>query len=271
MLERRRQLGGSLPKRVLRAKALPPPSDKVFAEFPSGTGESQAVSTTMVFAKLLRNLLRDSVWGKQVVPIIPDEARTFGMEVLFREIGIYAPFGQKYDPVDSKLVLSYTEKPNGQLLEEGITEAGSMASFTSAGTSYATHGEPMIPFYIFYSMFGYQRTGDLVWAFGDSRGRGFLLGATAGRTTLNGEGLQHEDGHSPLLFSVVPNLVAYDPAYAYEVATIIKDGLKRMYVDGEDVFYYITLYNEDYPMPALPEGSEEGILKGLYLYRSAVQ
>jgi pyruvate dehydrogenase E1 component len=173
--------------------------------------------------------------------------------------------------VDSKLVLSYTERPDGQLLEEGITEAGSMASFMAAGTSFATHGQPMIPFYIFYSMFGFQRTGDLVWAFGDARGRGFLLGATAGRTTLNGEGLQHEDGHSHVLFSALPNVMAYDPAYAYEVATIVKDGLKRMYVDGEDIFYYITLYNEDYPMPPMPEGSEEGILKGLYLYRSAVQ
>ena len=192
----------------------------MFVEFQAGTGEKQAVSTTMAFAKLLRNLLRDPVWGKRVVPIIPDEARTFGMEVLFREIGIYAPFGQKYEPVDSKLVLSYLEKADGQLLEEGITEAGSMASFTAAGTSYATHGQPMIPFYIFYSMFGFQRTGDLVWAFGDARGRGFLLGATAGRTTLNGEGLQHEDGHSHLLFAVMPNVRAYDPAFAYEVAII---------------------------------------------------
>ena len=271
LLERRGALGGCVPKRLVRAKPLPPPQDKVFAEFAQGTNEKQAVSTTMAFAKLMRNLVRDPVWGRRVVPIIPDEARTFGMEVLFREIGIYAPFGQKYEPVDSKVVLSYTEKPDGQLLEEGITEAGSMASFTAAGTSYATHGEPMIPFYIFYSMFGFQRTGDLVWAFGDARGRGFLLGATAGRTTLNGEGLQHEDGHSHLLFSVVPNVRAYDPAFAYEVATIIRDGLNRMYGAGEDVFYYLTLYNQDYPMPALPSGVEEGILKGLYLYRGAVQ
>jgi pyruvate dehydrogenase E1 component len=192
------------------------------------------------------------------------------MEVLFREIGIYAPFGQKYDPVDSKLVLSYTERKDGQLLEEGITEAGSMASFTAAGTSYATHGEAMIPFYIFYSMFGFQRTGDLSWAFADARGRGFLLGATAGRTTLNGEGLQHEDGHSHVLASVVPSVRAYDPAFAYEVATIIRDGLDRMYVKGEDIFYYLTLYNQDYSMPPMPTGAEEGILKGLYLYRSAV-
>jgi pyruvate dehydrogenase E1 component len=271
LLERRRALGGCVPKRIVRAQPLARPSDKVFAEFSAGTREDQAVSTTMAFAKLLRNLTRDPEWGKRIVPIIPDEARTFGLEVLFREIGIYAPGGQKYEPVDSKLVLSYIEKAGGQLLEEGITEAGSMASFTAAGTSYAVHGQPMIPFYIFYSMFGFQRTGDLIWAFGDARGRGFMLGATAGRTTLNGEGLQHEDGHSHVLASTVPNVMAYDPAFAYEVAVIVREGLKRMYVDGEDIFYYITLYNEDYPMPAMPSGCEEGILKGLYLYRSAVQ
>jgi pyruvate dehydrogenase E1 component len=271
LLERREALGGCLPKRVVRAKPLPRVADKAFAEFFSGTREDQAVSTTMAFAKLLRNLIRDPGIGRRVVPIIPDEARTFGMEVLFREIGIYASSGQKYEPVDSKVVLSYTEKQDGQLLEEGITESGSMASFTASGTSYAVHGETTIPFYIYYSMFGYQRTGDLVWAFGDARGRGFLLGATAGRTTLNGEGLQHEDGHSHLLFSAVPNVMAYDPAFAYEVATIIRDGLKRMYLDGEDIFYYLTLYNQDYPMPAMPAGVEDGILRGLYLYRGAVQ
>ncbi len=271
MLERRRALGGCLPRRIVRSKPLPPPADKTFAEFAQGTREDQAVSTTMAFAKLLRNLLRDPQWGKRVVPIIPDEARTFGMEVLFREVGIYAPFGQKYESVDSKLVLSYTERENGQLLEEGITEAGSMASFTAAGTSYATHGEPMIPFYIFYSMFGFQRTGDLLWAFGDARGRGFLLGATAGRTTLNGEGLQHEDGHSHVLASTVPCVVAYDPAFAYEMATIVREGLSRMYVKGDDVYYYLTLYNQDYPMPAMPGGVEEGIVRGLYLFRGAVQ
>jgi pyruvate dehydrogenase E1 component len=271
LLERRRALGGCVPKRLVRAKALPAPADKVFAEFAQGTGEKQAVSTTMVLGKLIRNLVRDPGWGKRVVPIIPDEARTFGMEVLFREIGIYAPFGQKYEPVDSKLVLSYLEKVDGQLLEEGITESGSMASFTAAGTGYATHGEAMIPFYVFYSMFGFQRTGDLIWAFGDARGRGFLLGGTAGRTTLNGEGLQHEDGHSHVLASTLPNILSYDPAYAYEVAAIVKDGLKRMYQDGEDVFYYLTLYNQDYPMPAMPSGCEEGILAGMYLARAAVQ
>ncbi len=271
LMERREALGGCVPKRIVRAKPLPRPADKAFSEFFSGTREDQAVSTTMVFAKLLRNLIRDPAVGRRIVPIIPDEARTFGLEVLFREIGIYASSGQKYEPVDSKLMLSYTEKEDGQLLEEGITEAGSMASFTAAGTSYAVHGEPTIPFYIYYSMFGYQRTGDFMWAFGDARGRGFLLGATAGRTTLNGEGLQHEDGHSHLLMSVIPSVVAYDPAFAYEVAVIIRDGLKRMYTDGEDVFYYLTLYNQDYPMPAMPTGVEDGILRGLYLYRGAVQ
>jgi pyruvate dehydrogenase E1 component len=269
LMERRRALGGCVPKRIVRARPLPSPADKVFAEFAAGTGENQAVSTTMACAKLIRNLVRDPDWGRRVVPIIPDEARTFGMEVLFREIGIYAPFGQKYEPVDSKLVLSYTEKKEGQLLEEGITEAGSMASFTAAGTSYATHGEPMIPFYIYYSMFGYQRTGDFTWAFGDARGRGFLLGATAGRTTLNGEGLQHEDGHSHLLFSVMPNILCYDPAFAYEVAAIVRDGLERMYVKNEDVFYYLTLYNQDYRMPPMPEGVTDGIVRGLYRYRPA--
>ncbi len=271
MLERRKALGGSLPKRIVRAKPLPKPADKVFAEFAQGTGETQAVSTTMAFAKLLRNLVRDPAWGARIVPIIPDEARTFGMEVLFREIGIYAPFGQKYEPVDSKLVLSYLEKANGQLLEEGITEDGAMASLTAAGTSYATHGQPMIPFYVFYSMFGFQRTGDFAWAFGDARGRGFMLGATAGRTTLNGEGLQHEDGQSHVLASTIPCLVAYDPAFAYEVAAIVKDGLTRMYVNGEDVYYYLTLYNQDYTMPPMPSDVTEGILRGIYLVRSAVQ
>jgi len=267
LLERRSALGGCVPKRVVRARPVPAVSPKVFAEFDGGTSDAQAVSTTMVFGKLLRNLIREPQVGRQVVPIIPDEARTFGMEVLFREVGIYQPFGQKYEPVDSKLVLSYTEKPDGQLLEEGITEAGSVASFTAAGTAYATHGVATIPFYIFYSMFGFQRTMDQIWAFGDARGRGFLLGATAGRTTLNGEGLQHEDGHSHLLASAVPNCVAYDPAFAYELATIVRNGLQRMFEKGEDVFFYMTLYNQDYSMPSRPEGVDEGILRGLYRYR----
>jgi len=267
LLERRRALGGCVPKRLVRSKPLPPAAPKAFTEFDGGTPEGQVVSTTMVLGKLMRNLVRDPNYGRRVVPIIPDEARTFGMEVLFREIGIYAPGGQKYEPVDSKLVLSYTEKPDGQLLEEGITEAGSMASFTAAGTSYATHSSPTIPFYVFYSMFGFQRTMDSIWAFGDARGRGFLCGGTAGRTTLNGEGLQHEDGHSHLLASAVPNCIAYDPAFAYELAAIVRDGLRRMFEAGEDVFYYLSVYNQDYAQPAKPEGADEGILKGLYRFR----
>ena len=209
----------------------------------------------MVFARILRNLIRDPELGPRIVPIIPDEARTFGMDPLFKEVGIYSALGQRYEPVDSDLVLSYREATDGQVLEEGITEAGSMASFQAAGTSYATHGLPIIPFYIFYSMFGFQRTGDQIWAFGDARGRGFLMGATAGRTTLTGEGLQHDDGHSQILASTVPNLRAYDPAFAYELAAIVRDGIERMYgPKPEDVFYYITLYNENYAQPVRPEG-----------------
>ncbi len=268
LLMRRRSLGGMLPRRVVRSKPLELPGDSLYAEFITGSG-TRAASTTMVFAGILRNLLRDPGIGNRIVPIIPDEARTFGMDALFSEVKIYAPFGQRYEPVDAGMVLSYREAVDGQILEEGITEAGAMGSFTAAGTAYATHGQSVIPFYIYYSMFGYQRVGDLIWAFGDSRGRGFMLGGTAGRTTLNGEGLQHEDGHSPLLFSAIPNVRIYDPAFAYELATVIRDGMRRMYVDGEDIFYYITLYNENYPMPAMPEGSEEGILRGLYLYRAA--
>jgi pyruvate dehydrogenase E1 component len=268
LLMRRRALGGMLPRRVVRSKPLELPGDAPYAEFLSGSG-TRAASTTMVFAGLLRNLLRDPGIGNRIVPIIPDEARTFGMDALFSEVKIYAPFGQTYEPVDAGMVLSYREAVDGQILEEGITEAGSMGSFTAAGTAYATHGQAVIPFYIYYSMFGYQRVGDLIWAFGDSRGRGFMLGGTAGRTTLNGEGLQHEDGHSPLLFSAIPNVRIYDPAFAYELATVIRDGMRRMYVDGEDIFYYITLYNENYPMPPMPEGAEDGILRGLYRYKPA--
>ena len=212
----------------------------------------------MVFTRLLRNLIRDPQLGKRIVPIIPDEARTFGMDPLFKEVGIYAAKGQRYDPVDSKLVLSYREATDGQVLEEGINEAGSMASLIAAGTSYATHGEPMIPFYIFYSMFGFQRTGDQAWAFGDQRGRGFMMGATAGRTTLTGEGLQHDDGHTQVLASTVPVIRAYDPAFAYELAAIVRDGVTRMYHDGEDVFYYVTVYNENYAQPAKPDGRRRG-------------
>ncbi len=267
MLDRREELGGCVPKRVVRPKPVDLPDASVFAEFPKGSGTT-AASTTMAFTRLLRNLLRDKGIGKRIVPIIPDEARTFGMDPLFKEVGIYSPLGQRYEPVDAETLLPYREALDGQVLEEGITEAGSMASFTAAGTSYATHGEHCVPFYVFYSMFGFQRTGDQIWAFGDQRGRGFLLGATAGRTTLNGEGLQHEDGHSHLLASVIPNIRAYDPAFAFETAVIVEDGLRRMLIDGEDVFYYLTLYNENYPMPPMPEGVREGILRGLYRFRA---
>jgi pyruvate dehydrogenase E1 component len=269
LLERRRSLGGCMPKRLTRAQSLEVPDPRIFEEFARGTPDDQPVSTTMAFSRLLSLLLRDHAIGKRVVPIIPDEARTFGMEALFRQVGIYAPFGQKYEPVDSKFVLSYTEKPDGQLLEEGITEAGSMASFTAAGTSYASHSLVTIPFYTFYSMFGFQRTMDQIWAFADARGRGFLMGGTAGRTTLNGEGLQHQDGHSHLLASAMPNVRAYDPGFAFELALIVKDGLERMAVKQEDVFYYITIYNENYAMPEMPVGSEKGILRGIYLFKKA--
>ena len=267
MLDRRAALGGCLPRRIVRSKPLRLPPADMYQEFRQGTGTGREVSTTIAFVRLLRQLLRSDEIGRRIIPIIPDEARTFGMDSLFREFGIYSSLGQLYESVDANLLLNYHESKDGQILEEGITEAGSTASFTAAGISYATHGEIMIPFYIFYSMFGYQRTGDLYWAFGDARGRGFAIGATAGRTTLNGEGLQHQDGHSPLLFSVVPAALVYDPAYAYEVATIVREGLRRMYENQEDVFYYITVYNENIAHPPMPEGSEEGIIRGLYLLR----
>jgi pyruvate dehydrogenase E1 component len=269
MMDRRKALGGCVPKRVVRSKPLKLPAPDLYNEFKQGTGTGREVSTTMAFVRLLRQLLRSNEIGRRIVPIIPDEARTFGMDSMFREVGIYSSVGQLYESVDANLLLNYHESKEGQILEEGITEAGSTASFTATGTSYATHGEIMIPFYMFYSMFGYQRTGDLFWAFGDSRGRGFAMGATAGRTTLNGEGLQHEDGHSHLLFSVIPNIVAYDPAFAYEVATIVKSGLHRMFEKQEDIFYYITLYNENIAHPPMPEGSEEGIIKGLYRFQAS--
>ncbi|HEX9992244.1 MAG TPA: pyruvate dehydrogenase (acetyl-transferring), homodimeric type [Acidimicrobiales bacterium] len=269
MMERRAALDGPLPSRVVRTKRkLTLPADTPFQELQKGSGK-QEVSTTMAFTRLLRDLARDPNFGPRVVPIIPDEARTFGMDALFREFKIYAAHGQRYEPVDAQLLLSYTESQDGQLLEEGITEAGAMASFTSAATSYASRGVPMVPFFTFYSMFGFQRVGDLIWAAADQRARGFLLGATAGRTTLLGEGLQHQDGHSHLLASAFPTVEAYDPAFAYEMATIIRHGLRRMYVDGEDVMYYLTLYNENYAMPPMPEGVEDGLLAGLYRWEAA--
>ena len=272
-LERRAALGGLLPsRRVSPKQSMPIPGKELYEEFT--TGSKSPVSTTMAFVRLLTRLLKDPQIGRRVVPIIPDEARTFGMEPLFRQVGIYSAQGQLYEPVDADQLLYYLETKDGQVLEEGITEAGSMASFQAAGTCYATHGEPMFPFYIFYSMFGMQRVGDQVWAFGDARGRGFLLGATAGRTTLNGEGLQHEDGHSHLLATAVPNLVAYDPAFAYEIAVIVEEGLRRMVRETQDVFYYVTLQNENYvqlPMPASTQENDvrEGILRGLYKLRAA--
>jgi pyruvate dehydrogenase E1 component len=265
MLARRHALGGFLPERTVVTKAIELPKQDVYQQF--NEGSKQPVSTTMAFVRLLRDLLRDKQFGRRVVPIIPDEARTFGMESLFPQFKIYAAHGQLYEPVDAKHLLAYVEARDGQILEEGITEAGSMASFTAAGTAYATHGEPMVPFFAFYSMFGFQRIGDLIWSAGDQRTRGFLLGATHGRTTLNGEGLQHEDGHSLLLASTNPACLAYDPAFAYEVAAIVRDGLRRMHEVGEDVFYYLALYNENYPMPSIPEGVEEGIVRGLYRFR----
>ena len=268
LMERRRSLGGSVPRRVVRSKPLKLPGSELYEEFKYGTGDKRAVSTTMAFVRLLRQLIRSKELGRRIVPIIPDEARTFGIDSLFREIGIYSSLGQLYESVDADLLLSYHESEDGQLLQEGITEAGSMASFTAAGTSYASHGEITIPFYIFYSMFGFQRTGDQIWAFGDARGRGFLMGATAGRTTLNGEGLQHQDGHSLLLASAVPSILTFDPAFAYEVAWVIRDGLRRMVKEQEDVFYYLTLYNENISHPPMPKGVQEGIVKGLYLFRS---
>jgi pyruvate dehydrogenase E1 component len=268
MLERRRTLGGVIPRRIVRSGPMVQPADKAFAEL--HTGSDRPASTTMAFSRLIRNLVRDRDIGRRVVPIIPDEARTFGMDPLFKEAGIYNPLGQRYTPVDKELLLAYIEATDGQILEEGITEAGSISSFQAASTSYATWGEPMVPFYTFYSMFGFQRTGDQIWAVGDARGRGFLMGATAGRTTLTGEGLQHDDGQSHVLASTIPNVLAYDPAFAYELAVIVQDGIRRMYGDpGEDVFYYITLYNENWPQPAKPDGAEDGLLRGLYRFRPA--
>jgi len=261
---RRKELGGYLPSRVVRQGKLTLPTSESFAEVYAGSGKVEA-STTTAFTRLLRGLARAEGFGRHVVPIVPDEARTFGMDSLFRELKIYASRGQLYEPVDASMILSYSESQDGQILEEGITEAGSLASWIAAGTSYANRGVPMVPFFIFYSMFGFQRVGDLIWSAADSRVRGFLLGATAGRTTLAGEGLQHQDGHSHVLATSVPTCDAYDPAFAYEAGTIVEHGLHRMYGDNpEDVFYYLTLYNENYPQPARPEGVEQGIMDGLY-------
>ncbi|MFN7624714.1 MAG: pyruvate dehydrogenase (acetyl-transferring), homodimeric type [Acidobacteriota bacterium] len=262
--ERRQALGGYYPKREFDKESLSIPALEFFKEQTDGS-QGREVSTTMAMVRVLTQLLtKNKELGKRIVPIIPDEARTFGMESLFRQVGIYASQGQLYEPHDSDMFLYYEESKEGQILEEGITEAGSMASFTAAGTAYANYSVEMIPFYIFYSMFGFQRVGDFIWAFADSRGKGFLCGATAGRTTLNGEGLQHQDGHSHVLASTVPTCAAYDPAYAYEIAVIVQDGLRRMYGEHEDLFYYITLYNENYIQPPMPDGVSEGIIRGIY-------
>jgi pyruvate dehydrogenase E1 component len=265
---RREALGGFLPTRIVSSTALEMPTEGLYGEFFEGTG-GREVSTTMAFVRLLGKLLRDENVGRLVVPIVPDEARTFGMEGLFRQAGIYSHVGQLYEPVDAKSLLYYREARDGQILEEGITEAGAMSSFVAAATAYATHGIPTIPFFIFYSMFGFQRIGDLAWAAADMRCRGFLVGGTAGRTTLAGEGLQHQDGHSHHLAQVIPACIAYDPAYAYEIAVLVREGLDRMYRRGEDVFYYLTVGNESYPMPAAPAGCEEGIVRGMYKVQPA--
>ena len=266
--ERRKALGGFMPARTVQVPPLDAPLDPLFEEFAHGT-EGRKASTTMVFVRILAKLLRDKEIGDLVVPIVPDEARTFGMEALFRQVGIYSHIGQKYEPVDMDTLLYYKEAIDGQILEEGITEAGSMSSFIAAGTAYASHGLNTIPFFIYYSMFGFQRVADLIWAAADSRTRGFLLGATAGRTTLAGEGLQHQDGHSHVFSLSVPNCVSYDPAFAYELAVIIQDGIRRMYKNQENVFYYLTVMNDQYEMPPMPEGVREGILKGLYRFKAA--
>ncbi|HVJ27727.1 MAG TPA: pyruvate dehydrogenase (acetyl-transferring), homodimeric type [Vicinamibacterales bacterium] len=268
MRERRKALGGFVPSRNVKVEPINAPIDPIFEEFFTGTGDRKA-STTMVFVRLLSQLLRNKEIGDLIVPIVPDEARTFGMESLFRAVGIYSHVGQRYEPVDMDTLLYYKEATDGQILEEGITEAGSLSSFIAAGTAYATYGVNTIPFFIFYSMFGFQRVADLIWAGADSRMRGFLLGATAGRTTLAGEGLQHQDGNSHVYSLATPNCISYDPAYAYELAVIIQDGIRRMYRDQESIFYYLTVMNEQYEMPAMPEGSREGILKGMYRFSKA--
>jgi len=268
LLQRRRALGGPVPRRIVRSKPLPAVPSGLFDEFRAGSKDRE-VATTQVFVSLLRRLMSDPQIGKLIVPIVPDEARTFGMDALFRRFGIYSSQGQRYEPVDSDVIAYYREAKDGQLLMEGITEAGAMASFTAAGCAYAALGVNTIPFYLFYSMFGFQRVGDLIWQFADARGKGFLIGATAGRTTLAGEGLQHQDGHSHVLMSVVPTVRAYDPAYAYEIAVIVEEGIRRMYAEREDCFYYITVTNEAYRQPPMPLGAAEGILRGLYKVRPA--
>jgi pyruvate dehydrogenase E1 component len=265
LADRRKDLGGEFPKRFTGAASLDIPALSKFKAQLESTGDRE-VSTTMAFVRILTTLLRDKKIGKNIVPIVPDESRTFGMEGLFRSVGIYNPLGQQYTPEDREQMMFYKESVSGQVLQEGINEAGAMADWIAAATSYSTHGVPMVPFYIYYSMFGFQRIGDLAWAAGDSRARGFMLGGTAGRTTLNGEGLQHEDGHSHIIASTIPNCITYDPTFGYEVAVIVQHGMQRMYGDQEDVFFYLTLMNENYSHPGMPMGAEEGIIKGLYRF-----
>jgi pyruvate dehydrogenase E1 component len=267
MTARRMALGGYLPQRRRKAAALEVPPLSAFEAQLKASGEGREFSTTMAFVRMLNTLVRDKKIGRHVVPIVADESRTFGMEGMFRSLGIWSSEGQKYTPQDAGELMFYKESKDGQILQEGITESGAMASWIAAATSYSTHGVQMIPFFIYYSMFGFQRFGDLAWAAGDQRARGFLLGGTSGRTTLNGEGLQHEDGHSHIQSALIPNCVAYDPTFGYEVAVILQDGLRRMVQEQEDVFYYITLLNENYPHPALPDGAEKDILKGMYLLK----
>ena len=268
--QRRESLGGYVPQRQVMAPPLDMPPETLWEEFKKSSGKRE-FATTMAFVAVMRKLMQDKQIGKLVVPIVPDESRTFGMEPLFRQFGIYSSLGQLYEPVDKDVITYYKEAKDGQILEEGITEAGSMSSFIAAGSAYATHGINTIPFFIYYSMFGMQRIGDLVWLAGDMRVKGFMVGGTAGRTTLNGEGLQHEDGHSHLLAYPVPNLEAYDPAFGYEIAVIIREGIRRMYVEQEDVFYYLTVENDIYSMPEMPDGVEEGILKGMYKFKPSAK
>ncbi|HYT97012.1 MAG TPA: pyruvate dehydrogenase (acetyl-transferring), homodimeric type, partial [Casimicrobiaceae bacterium] len=264
--ERRAALGGYLPVRRQKSQALAAPPLSTFDRLLQSSGERE-ISTTMAFVQMLGTLVRDKTIGKHIVPIVPDESRTFGMEGMFRQLGIYSSVGQLYKPQDAEQLMYYREDKAGQVLQEGINEAGAMSSWMAAATSYSTNNVPMIPFYIYYSMFGFQRCGDLMWAAGDMRCRGFLLGGTAGRTTLNGEGLQHEDGHSHILASTIPNCISYDPTFAYEVIVIVREGIRRMYEEQQDVYYYITLMNENYPHPAMPSGAEQGIIKGMYLLK----
>ncbi len=264
MKARRQELGGYLPQRRMKAESLPVPALEAFAPLLEATTEGREISTTMAFVRMLNTILRDKILGKRVVPIVPDESRTFGMEGMFRQLGIWSQLGQLYTPEDHDQLMFYKEDKSGQILQEGINEAGGMCDWIAAATAYSTHGVPMLPFYIFYSMFGFQRIGDLAWAAGDMRSRGFLLGGTAGRTTLNGEGLQHEDGHSQVWSSAVPNCISYDPSFSFEVAVVIQDGMRRMLTEQEDVYYYITLMNENYAHPAMPKGSEQDIINGMY-------